>query len=415
MKRCVSFPERKTFSLSLGQATGQITKSVEQKSKQSSEDWKTLLGQFRVAAIDTGYLKKEDFLSFLDRAVSGAPAGDDALARFDRLGLLATVLLIVLGGLGLNLTPCVLPLIPINLAIIGAGAKAGSKGRGFALGGVYGLGMAITYGALGLVVVLTGSKFGVLNASPWFNLVIAAIFFILALAMFDVITIDLARFQGSSVPGAKKGHFAAALILGAVSALLAGACVAPMVIFVLLLAGNLYSKGVALGLFLPFLLGLGMALPWPFAGAGLSFLPKPGRWMTWVKYTFGIIILVVAAYYGYEAYRIFQSVQSAPAISGQTVSQQSDEALLNGLKRAQKEGKPVFIDFWATWCKNCIVMDKTTFKDSEVRKKLENFVTVKYQAEKPNEPPTKDVLDAFKAMGLPTYVILVPKSSSQKP
>ena len=283
------------------------------------------------------------------------------------------------------------------------------------MGGVYGLGMAITYGALGLVVVLTGSKFGALNASPWFNLVIAAIFFILALAMFDVITIDLARFQGSSVPGAKKGHFAAALIMGAVSALLAGACVAPMVIFVLLLAGSLYSKGVALGLFLPFLLGLGMALPWPFAGAGLSFLPKPGRWMTWVKYTFGIIILVVAAYYGYEAYRIFQSDRSAPATGGEAVPQQSDAALVDGLNRAQKEGKPVFIDFWATWCKNCVVMDKTTFKDPEVRKKLENFVTVKYQAEKPNEPPTKDVLDTFKAIGLPTYVMLVPKSSSQKP
>ena len=409
------FPERRTFSLGLGQAAGQITESVKQKFQQSSEDWKTLLGQFRVAATDTGYLKKEDFLSFLDKAVCDAPAGDDVLARFDRLGLLATVLLIVLGGLGLNLTPCVLPLIPINLAIIGAGAKAGSKGRGFALGGVYGLGMAMTYGALGLVVVLTGSKFGALNASPWFNLVIAVIFFILALAMFDVITIDLARFQGSSIPGAKKGHFAATLILGAVSALLAGACVAPMVIFVLLLAGNLYSKGVVLGLFLPFLLGLGMALPWPFAGAGLSFLPKPGRWMTWVKNTFGIIILVVAAYYGYEAYRIFQTDRSAPATGGEAVPPSSDAALVNGLNRAQKEGKPVFIDFWATWCKNCLVMDKTTFKDPDVRKKLENFVMVKYQAEKPNEPPAKNALDAFKVIGLPTYMILVPKSSSRKP
>jgi thiol:disulfide interchange protein len=409
------FPERKTFSLSLGQAAGQKKELAEQRSLQSSEDWKTLLGQFRVAAIDTGYLKKKDFLAFLDSAVSGASAGDDAMARFDRLGLLATVLLIVLGGLGLNLTPCVLPLIPINLAIIGAGAKAGSKGRGFALGGVYGLGMAITYGALGLVVVLTGSKFGALNASPWFNLAIAAIFLILALAMFDVITIDLARFQGSSVPGAKKGHFAAALVMGAISALLAGACVAPMVIFVLLLAGNLYSKGVALGLFLPFLLGVGMALPWPFAGAGLSFLPKPGQWMTWVKNTFGIVILLVAAYYGYEAYRIFQSDRSAPATGDEAVSRQSGEALLNGLKRAQKEGKPVFIDFWATWCKNCVVMDKTTFKDPEARKKLEGFVVVKYQAEKPNEPPTKDALDTFRVIGLPTYVVLIPKSSSQEP
>jgi thioredoxin:protein disulfide reductase len=404
------FPETKTFNLSLGQPAGAKTQADERTSAKYSDDWKILLGKFNVAASESGYLKKDAFLAFLDKAVSGGSGDGDALSRFNRLGALATILLIVLGGLGLNLTPCVLPLIPINLAIIGAGAKAGSKGRGFALGGMYGLGMALTYGALGLVVVLTGSKFGALNASPWFNAVIAVIFFILALAMFDVIRIDLTRFQGPSVPGAsKKGHFAAVLIMGAVSALLAGACVAPMVIFVLLLAGSLYSKGLVLGLFLPFLLGLGMALPWPFAGAGLSFLPKPGKWMTWVKYTFGIIILVVAVYYGYEAYRIFQSTRPPTGVGAAVESQQSDAALVEGLQRAQKEGKPVFIDFWATWCKNCVAMDKTTFKDPDVRKKLEGFVEIKYQAESPNDPPAKDVLDAFKAIGLPTYVVLVPK------
>lgn len=404
------FPETKTFSLNLDQPVGQETSVSEQKSVQPSEDWKTLVGQFNVAARESGYLKKDEFLAFLDKAISSDSGDSDALSRFNRLGALATVLLIVLGGLGLNLTPCVLPLIPINLAIIGAGAKAGSKGRGFALGGVYGLGMAITYGALGLVVVLTGSKFGALNASPGFNAVIAVIFFFLALAMFDVIRIDFTRFQGPSVPGgAKKGQFAVVLVMGAVSALLAGACVVPMVIFVLLLAGALYSKGIVLGLFLPFLLGLGMALPWPFAGAGLSFLPKPGKWMTWIKYAFGIIILIVAVYYGYESYRIFQATRPPMSEGAAVVPQKSDAALVEGLQRAQKEGKPVFIDLWATWCKNCVAMDKTTFKNPEVQKKLDGFVTVKYQAESPNDSPAKDVLNAFKAIGLPTYVVLVPK------
>ena len=404
------FPESKTFTLSAGQPAGGEAEPGAPRTAQSFDDWKTRLSDFDVAGSESGYLNTDKLLAFLDGSLSGGGKTDDALSQFHRRGALFTVLLILLGGLALNLTPCVLPLIPINLAIIGAGAKAGSKARGFALGGVYGLGMAITYGMLGLVVVLTGSKFGTLNASMWFNAVIAVVFFLLSLAMFDVITIDFTRFQGSTAPGAnRKGHFAAVFVMGAVSALLAGACVAPMVIFVLLLAGALYGKGMALGLFLPFLLGLGMALPWPFAGAGLSFLPKPGKWMTWVKYAFGVIILAAATYYGYEAYRIYQADKPAPSSGVEAAPQASDVALAEGLSRALEEGKPVFIDFWATWCKNCIAMDKTTFKDPAVRQRLEGFVEIKYQAEKPNEPPARDVLDHFKVIGLPTYVVLVPK------
>ena len=404
------FPETRTFRLNLGRLADEGANAAGTKTEVSSNDWKTLLGQFDIAAIESGYLSQDAFLVFLDRAVAGESVDRDALSRFHRLGVLATVLLILLGGLGLNLTPCVLPLIPINLAIIGAGAKASSRGRGFALGGMYGLGMAITYGALGLGVVLTGSKFGALNASPWFNLIIAGVFLLLALAMFDLIQIDLTRFQGSSVARiGKKGHWAAVLVMGSISALLAGACVAPMVIFVLLLAGALYNKGLVLGLLLPFLLGLGMALPWPFAGAGLSFLPKPGRWMTWVKSVFGVMILFFAMYYGYEAYRIFRAATAPTPVSVAAVSSGPDTVLADGLQRAQKEGKPVFIDFWATWCKNCVAMDRTTFRNPEVQKKLGTFIVVKYQAEQPNDPPIRDTLDVFKAVGLPTYVVLVPK------
>ena len=86
---------------------------------------------------------------------------------------LAILLLVLLGGLALNLTPCVLPMIPINLAIIGAGAQAGSRARGFFLGATYGAAMALVYGVLGLIVILTAGTFGTINSIPWFNLGIA--------------------------------------------------------------------------------------------------------------------------------------------------------------------------------------------------------------------------------------------------
>ena len=90
--------------------------------------------------------------------------------------------------------------------------------------------------------------------------------------------------------------------MGGVAALLAGACVAPVVIQVVLFSSNLYAKGTTAALALPFFLGLGMALPWPIAGAGLAALPKPGAWMVRVKQALGVFILATAAYYGYEAY-----------------------------------------------------------------------------------------------------------------
>lgn len=388
------FPEKKTFALAWAElpappaAPAPSIAKLAVPTAQQTADWTTEADHFAVAATAAGYLDKDKFLAFL-----GKPQTEEVFSW----GL---VLLFLLGGLLLNLTPCVLPMIPVNLAIIGAGARAGSPRRGFLLGGTYGLGMALAYCALGLIVVLTGAKFGALNASPWFNAIIAAVFVVMALAMFDVIQVDLSRFQGNlGAPDAKRrGTFGLAFTMGIVAALLAGACVAPVVFSVLLLAGKLYAQGQPLGLLLPFLLGIGMALPWPLAGAGLSFLPKPGGWMTKVKYAFGVLILLLAGWYGLEAYRLFRP----PAGGGNTPAAE----FARQLSAARAAGKPVFIDFWASWCKNCHAMDATTFKDAEVQRRLAEFVVIKYQAEKPNEEPAKAILDRYGAVGLPTYSVL---------
>ena len=88
--------------------------------------------------------------------------------------------------------------------------------------------------------------------------------------------------------------------MGIVAALLAGACVAPVLIAVLLHSAAVYEAGNPAGLLLPFLLGLGMGLPWAFAGAGIAVLPKPGQWMMHIKHAFGVLIILVGIYYGYQ-------------------------------------------------------------------------------------------------------------------
>ena len=371
------------------------------------------LANFEVQGTTGGYLGSTDFVQFIRDAEQGV----GNRGWFEGRGPVAILLLILVGGLALNLTPCVLPMIPINLAIIGAGAQAGSRRRGFLLGSTYGAAMAVVYGVLGLVVVLTAGTFGTINSSPWFNLAIAVLFVVLALAMFDVIDIDFSKYSSGLQNPTQRGTFGLAFFMGAVAALLAGACVAPVVIQVVLFSSSLYASGTTLALALPFVLGLGMAIPWPIAGAGLAALPKPGAWMVRVKQAFGVIILATATYYGYLSYTLFDNLRvDANAVSG-SVQQMLEKGWTNslaaGLEQAEREGKPVLIDFWATWCKNCLTMDQTTLQDPEVAAALDGYVKIKFQAEDLDAEPARSALKHFNAVGLPTYAIIKPRSSSE--
>jgi thiol:disulfide interchange protein len=189
---------------------------------------------------------------------------------------------------------------------------------------------------------------------------------------------------------------------------LAGACVAPVVIAVMLLAGNLYASGIPAGLALPFVLGWGMSLPWPFAGAGLSFLPKPGAWMEWVKRGFGVLILLFALYYGLLGSRLVKMRMAPP--SGEehlVVCDDKATCFRDALNEAYAAHQPVFIDFWADWCKNCHAMD-ATFEDPAVKKRLVNYKLIKFDATNHQSSPAKEILDHFGVLGLPTYIILEP-------
>ncbi len=366
----------------------------------------------------SGYVDVPAFLSFLDPASAPpAPASpwqlflNDPSSFYLRYGILPSLLLILVGGFLLNLTPCVLPMIPVNLAIIGAGSSSNSSRRSrFLLGLVYGLGMAIVYGALGLVVVLSGSVFGSLNASPLFNGAIAILFFALALALFDVWQLDLARFRKTS-PLAGRARLPAVLAMGGVSALLAGACVAPVLIAVLALAGTLYAQGIPSALALPFLLGIGMALPWPLAAAGLLLLPKPGAWMDKVKKAFGVLILLLALYYAWNALSAFRTPASdfdsdIPSAFHRVDLQRDPPGTYERLlAEAAASGKPVLLDFGAHWCKACHLMDTTTLRDPRVLEKLATHFAIQIIADHPNRPPARDLLRPLSIQGFPTYLL----------
>ena len=335
-------------------------------------------GRIRIAQ---GYMRAEEFIAFLE----GKEV--DSLARH---GFWVMLLLVLLGGLAMNLTPCVLPMVPINLMIIGRSAK-----RGLA----YGLGIALAYGLLGVGAAVGGLAFGDIQGSPWFNAVVAVVFVGLALALFDVWFLDLSRFRsGASIPDKRSGdRFPVfAFGMGAMSAVLAGACVAPVLISVLLLTTDLVAKGDRLAILLPFVVGVGMALPWPFAGAGMRVLPKPGAWMKWVNRVFGVIVLGFAAWYGQLAIRGWTGADVNYGKIRAEVRIQDLETFV-----ANRKGS-LLVDCWATWCKNCAAMD-AVMVDGKVKRALEPFEVIHVQAEDISELRKVKGFESIK--GLPAFVI----------
>jgi thiol:disulfide interchange protein len=120
-------------------------------------------------------------------------------------------------------------------------------------------------------------------------------------------------------------------------------------------------------------------------------------------------IFLFALYYGNLSYRAFRpaNITEHGEVEGHIiVNGTTNEGLADALKQARDAGRPVFIDFWASWCKNCVVMDKTTFKDEVVKARLEGYTFIKYVAEDPNDNDTKAVMDHFEVQGLPTFVVL---------
>ena len=335
-----------------------------------------------------GYMPADEFISFLGGAnVSAVPEWSWWI-----------VPLAFLGGLAMNLTPCVLPMVPINLMIIGRSAK-----RGLA----YGLGIALAYGLLGVGAAVGGLAFGDIQGSPWFNAVVAVVFSGLALALFDVFFIDLSRFRSPAAfehSNIRTFEHFFAFGMGAMSAVLAGACVAPVLISVLLLTTDLVAKGNRLAMLLPFVMGVGMALPWPFAGAGMKVLPKPGAWMKWVNRVFGVVVLGFAAWYGNLAWQGWRGSTETAGTAGTSGTLNATPATLNSqlLTLKSESAKPILVDCWATWCKNCAAMD-AVMKEGKVRKALEPFEVIRVQAEDISELRKLKGFESIR--GLPAFVI----------
>jgi len=208
-------------------------------------------------------------------------------------------------GVLISFTPCVYPIIPIQLGFIGGQTAATKHGRqsgrlssrGFTLSVLFVIGMAVVYAALGAFASLTGTLFGIWAASPWTYIVVSNVILLLALSMLDVFQLPTPQFLTNWNPERKGKGYVSALLVGAASGLVVGPCTAPALGAALAYVGTKGNVLFGTSVLFVFALGMGvlMIALGTFSGA-LAAMPRSGQWMVRVKKAFGVIMIVIAEY-----------------------------------------------------------------------------------------------------------------------
>lgn len=242
------------------------------------------------------FLQKEP--SGGERSTSPKNTPDSSRFKLSWDTLNANLLAFFLAGLGLSFTACMYPLLPIVSSIV-VGDKKASKARALALTVVYVQGLALTYTLVGIIAGLTGALLTVWLQQAWVVLAASALMVILALSMFGMFNIQLPNavqsyFQNQS-SRLSGGKIVSVFVMGILSALIVGPCVAPPLAFALGYIGQ--TGDAVLGGLALYVLALGTGVPLIIIGTfGGHILPKAGDWMNAIKYAFGFILLAVAVY-----------------------------------------------------------------------------------------------------------------------
>lgn len=233
-----------------------------------------------------------------DTANPETPSEDNRIASALGSGsLIKVVLLFTLLGLLLAFTPCVLPMVPILSSIILGQKGEMTRGRGFALSASYSLGMAIVYTSLGVAAGLAGEGLAAALQTPAVLMTFSALLALLALSMFDVYQLQMPSFIQEKLNNTSNrmssGNFASVFIMGALSALVVGPCVAAPLAGALVYISK--SRDVLTGGVALFSMAVGMSVPLLLTGLSAgSLLPRVGKWMEGVKYFFGFMLFGVA-------------------------------------------------------------------------------------------------------------------------
>ena len=367
-------------------------------------------------------------------------------STLEKSGLFLSLIFVFIGGLALNLTPCVYPLIPITIGYFG-GQSEGRTSRLFLLGILYVLGMSLTYSVIGVVTSLSGAIFGTLMQNMFVIIGIALLFVLLALSQFGVYEFKLPDSWVMKAGGAKGGAFGA-FFMGLTMGIVAAPCIGP---FVLGLVTYVAAKGSPLyGFLMFFVMALGLGFPYLllalFSGK-IKKLPRAGDWMEGVKHIFGFLLLGMAIYFigpiipkelnkyllpafgiiaslylllidkmanNVKMFRIFKIVLSIIVIAvsiyalipAKNIEPEWQKFSEVKYEMSLKNNERMVVDFYADWCIPCKELDAMTFSDPRVLSSLSKFTTYKVDMTQTVSEETEKLRNKFKIVGMPTVLII---------
>jgi len=344
-------------------------------------------------------------------------------------------------GILTALTPCVYPMIPITVSIFGARAGV-PRGRALGLASLYVAGIATMFGTLGTTFGLLGRAFGTFLANPWVIVPLALFFAAMGLSMFGAFEVGLPYGLQQRLSRVGGRGFAGAFAMGLVAGIIAAPCTGPPLASLLAYVATTRNAGWGFALLATY--GAGVGVPfWLLAGFSMS-LPKPGAWMEWVKSVFGIALFTAALYYlknvapalarfgsgsprfalemaalvlvgvglgavhasfhggaterarkalgvGLATLGLFGATNYILAPKGDVkLAWLSDEAAAVGAARAA--GRPLLVDFAASWCIPCREFEVKVFSRPEVSQAMQRFTLLRVDLSREDEDPALGAL-----------------------
>lgn len=400
-------------------------------------------------------------LSKTDAAPDAESSSISAALKSGKLSVILPLFFIL--GLGLSLTPCVLPMVPIlSFIIVGEGAGV-SRTRGFMLSLAYVLGMSLVYTGMGVAAGLAGEGLAATLQNPWVLGAFSLLMVFFALSMFNVYQLQMPAALQTKLTeisegqrDSKLGKLIGVFLMGAISALIVGPCVTGPLLGALVYISQ--TRDVIVGGAAMFAIAIGMGVPLLLLGISAgSLLPRAGIWMENIKRFFGVLMLAMAlwmispvipvwlqmlgwatlliAYAGYQlffhrsglpgkliaaAFGVLGLLQFVGVATGgrdiyapvaHLFGTQTHGAVFVRVRNvaeldaalAQSKGKTAMLDFYADWCVSCKEMEKLTFTDVRVKAKMDAMLLLQVDVTANNDDD-KEMLKRFKLFGPPGII-----------